>query len=51
MTEHLIFVSTATLAVGLFVAGISVKNAVDIATLKVKVKTLCNKSNERSSTA
>ena len=33
MTEHLIFVSTATLAVGLFVAGISVKNAVDIACL------------------
>lgn len=46
MTEHLIFVSTATLAVGLFVAGICVKNAVDIAALKVKVKVLCSKVNE-----
>ena len=48
MTEHLIFVSTATLAVSLFVAGISMKNAVDIGALKVKVKTLCNRSNERN---
>lgn len=47
MTEHLVFVATATLAVSLFVAGISTKNAVDIATLKVKTKTLCNKVNER----
>ena len=51
MTEHLIFVGTATLAVSLFVAGVSFKNAVDIAGIKVKVKTLCNKNNERSSTA
>ena len=51
MTEHLIFVGTATLAVSLFVAGVSFKNAVDIAGIKVKVKTLCSKSNERISTA
>ena len=46
MTEHLIFVSTATLAVSLFVAGVSFKNAVDIGSIKVKVKTLCRKVNE-----
>lgn len=46
MTEHLIFVSTATLAVSLFVAGVSFKNAVDIGGIKVKVRSLCSKVNE-----
>ena len=46
MTEHLVWISTATLAVTLFVAGISTKNLADVAGLKVKVKDLCSKINE-----